>query len=679
MAMVLSIPYSGFPSDVEPHQKDEHDSRSDISCGSSPAPEDSDNDALMDSVAQQGERQQLEGSGMTPSSSSSDIMNNVLNEDEDIVFSSPTPPAVDEYWEFPSTDDSNDYVIVPHQDEEIDDTMNMDMDESGTDPLFGGSMFQVEPEEPPKYGGLSNLGNTCYMASALQMLASLNGSFVRDLKACVPPAVEEKVNNKVDSDDAMESNAPLTLRDAFLEVLDGLSKGETIRPEAFKRCIDERTGLFLGYRQQDSHEFLTTLLDLLDEDYKKKDEPDEKKEDSAEKSNGESLSTAAAVVEDETMENDNIKEEEERAASSRVDGLAGLLENEDEDEVSSAISENQGSESAMKKLKVDEDPAEESTAVEEAEEEVVRRSSSFIHLGFGDIEELLHGDTSESPSSVVASNPASDRPQHKCKLVGGRMNTSQAELTRYDESKHVDLEAMAANNDSSSKLGIADESMSECSIEVKSPVESNFTTEVRVSLTCDSCKYRRSHTETYLHLSLELGTDSCFSVEDCVRKFFAPEKREIKCEKCFHSSAMQTTEVTKLPNALLFHLKRFIVDVSPDYTSISYRKNQSPISFEERIPLDDGGEGLFEEFLASDVVVPNGSSYAIRSVVNHIGASASCGHYTADAKREYVGEMGEEHREWTRFNDSYVTKISSSEAVADSSNTAYMIMYELEK
>jgi ubiquitin C-terminal hydrolase len=95
--------------------------------------------------------------------------------------------------------------------------------------------------------------------------------------------------------------------------------------------------------------------------------------------------------------------------------------------------------------------------------------------------------------------------------------------------------------------------------------------------------------------------------------------------------------------------------------------------------LDDGGEGLFEEFLASDVVVPNGSSYAIRSVVNHIGTSASCGHYTADAKREYVGEMREEHREWTRFNDSYVTKISASEAVADSSNTAYMIMYELEK
>jgi ubiquitin C-terminal hydrolase len=214
-----------------------------------------------------------------------------------------------------------------------------------------------------------------------------------------------------------------------------------------------------------------------------------------------------------------------------------------------------------------------------------------------------------------------------------------------------------------------------------SPVDSYFTTQVRVCLTCDSCKYTRNKTETYLHLSLEIGATSG-SVEDGLRKFFAPETREIKCEKCFCETAQQTMNITKLPRAMLLHFKRFIVDVSPDYTSITYRKNQSSVSFEEHLNFDD--DGVLADFLATDVSLPDTptsqsrtrtrpTGYRIRSVVNHIGSSASCGHYTADALLRYGDD-----REWTRFNDASVSKISTHNATAQSSTTAYMIMYELE-
>jgi len=115
-----------------------------------------------------------------------------------------------------------------------------------------------------------------------------------------------------------------------------------------------------------------------------------------------------------------------------------------------------------------------------------------------------------------------------------------------------------------------------------------------------------------------------------------------------------------------------------------------------------GEERGFQDFLAMDCSYVKGAAYEIRSVVNHIGSSASCGHYTADAKRRNLpskssrNEIGGEtsgsdsghafdgdrdgiigDREWIRFNDEYVSKISSEDAVENASQTAYMIMYEL--
>ena len=220
-----------------------------------------------------------------------------------------------------------------------------------------------------------------------------------------------------------------------------------------------------------------------------------------------------------------------------------------------------------------------------------------------------------------------------------------------------------------------------------SPIDECFTTHVRVRLTCDSCKYSRSHKETYLHLSLEMGEEenTPTTIEDGLRKFFGSCRQQVKCEKCFGETATQTTEIVSLPPALLLHFKRFIVDVSPDYSQISYRKNRSTVLYEPELAITEEDGGVLSEFLASDFIISpctsdpkqesslphqrNGCYYGLQSVVHHIGSSASCGHYTADARH---GDQ------WYHFNDSWVSPMTTNAAHTESRDTAYMVLYTLQ-
>jgi ubiquitin C-terminal hydrolase len=529
----------------------------------------------------------------------------------------------------------------------------------------------VESNDEIGYGSLINIGNSCYMASAIQLLAGLD-RFKDKLKR--PPT-------------ALSSSS---VSASLTNVFERLAKGDTFRPEDFKRHIDSRTTLFTGFFQQDSHEFVTTLLDLIDEEYKAKALPEAN-------SNLINLKQASQSTENDIHMNARTEHGEES-----------------NNDISDQIQESDQKKQKMLNETLDSEEipcsTECSTNSSISDNIMMVKSKSFSEFAFSDIENLLFED--KSPTTMTFSSLDRETEKQQCKLAGGQMSKAGLQLTRYvkdnvghdDGTDHFNFTSSMTidkkNDDIHVQLGEeADEGNTDCCAPY-SPI-SDFSTEVRVSLTCESCKFRRSHTETYLHLSVEIGSE-CSSIQDGLRHFFSPEKREIKCEKCFHMNAIQTSEITKLPRNLLFHLKRFIVDVSPDYTSVSYRKDQSAVSFKETIKLEelededdndyvDYGERGFEEFLSADVILPKGSAYEIRSVVNHVGSSANCGHYFTDAKklhsnnknnidgRSYdVKEKREKllKREWIRFNDSYVTKISKLEAVHGASQTAYMLMYE---
>jgi hypothetical protein len=114
----------------------------------------------------------------------------------------------------------------------------------------------------PKWRGLRNFGNTCYMNASLQMLFSVP-TFVQALGA---------------------SKAGRKLVPAICNLAQDLGDQKTMQPgsataRAIKTAIDDTTDKFRGYHQRDAHEFLGDLLDQIHEERDEKEEPLSKKND----------------------------------------------------------------------------------------------------------------------------------------------------------------------------------------------------------------------------------------------------------------------------------------------------------------------------------------------------------------------------------------------------------------
>jgi len=106
--------------------------------------------------------------------------------------------------------------------------------------------------------GLVNIGNTCFMNSALQCLSNcyeLTKYFLLDL-------YEDEVNK----DNKLGSGGEIAY--IYRELLDDLWNGEKsiINPGYFKKVFSLFVRKFSGYHQQDSNEFLIYLLDRIHED-----------------------------------------------------------------------------------------------------------------------------------------------------------------------------------------------------------------------------------------------------------------------------------------------------------------------------------------------------------------------------------------------------------------------------
>ena len=98
--------------------------------------------------------------------------------------------------------------------------------------------------------GFNNIGNTCYLNSALQLL----------INCTVLTKILLSYNFKSDK---------LNIIKNFLEEY---KKSNCISPINIKNLVAEKKQEFANFNQNDSHEFLITLLDIMEEEFKKENE-----------------------------------------------------------------------------------------------------------------------------------------------------------------------------------------------------------------------------------------------------------------------------------------------------------------------------------------------------------------------------------------------------------------------
>mmetsp|Transcript_7536 Transcript_7536/g.28318 ORF Transcript_7536/g.28318 Transcript_7536/m.28318 type:complete len:711 (-) Transcript_7536:182-2314(-) len=194
-----------------------------------------------------------------------------------------------------------------------------------------------------------------------------------------------------------------------------------------------------------------------------------------------------------------------------------------------------------------------------------------------------------------------------------------------------------------------------------------FLGQLKSELICRSCFKKRSTFDPFMDLSIDLPSTTrgsysmrraseSVTLNDCLEAFTQEElltgMDQVYCPHCkTHRDFKKRLSITKLPQVLVIHLKRF---------SSNRRKLLTDVDFPTK-NLD------LSNYIDSEALLQKGSRtslYKLHGVVNHIG-SLNGGHYTATC-------LHSERDQWRLFNDSSVKNASVNSL---STTQSYVLFY----
>jgi len=163
--------------------------------------------------------------------------------------------------------------------------------------------------------------------------------------------------------------------------------------------------------------------------------------------------------------------------------------------------------------------------------------------------------------------------------------------------------------------------------------------------------------ERLFMVPLDVSDDVC-SIEQAVDQLMLPELidgvHRSGAGGDQHGVGKKHTELDRLPEVLMLHLKRFV------FTSNRAQKVSTHVSFGQHFEFESRHlSRALQLSLGGDANV----NYELQAVISHHGAKLSGGHYTCDARRG---------AHWHRFDDRQVTPITLKDVL---DNQAYMLMY----